>query len=1352
MSLSRLLDCLCSEQQQLWTKSRSATLAEEYFRQYPELLDAPEAAFTLIYNEYLLREANGERVDIQEYLDRFPTFSGRLKRQLAIRASIDDCDQTVWNTQNVRQLKTKSSDESKTRAEVKALQSTERFNLLREIGSGAMGTVYAAYDSLWQNEVALKVLDATDTASVFRLKKEFRSLAGITHRNLVKLYELFWVDDQKRCFFTMELVDGIDFLSYCAINQLANSSERDHVEKLEHLLSQLTDVLRVLHQNGTLHCDIKPSNVLVTREGRVVLLDFGLASEHRRIEELRASRPPAYLRGTVAYMSPEQLQGEPSTPASDYYAIGVMLYQVLSDGQLPFIGAVAQIIAAKQAEDAILPLREIGDSPETRHLAQLCKRLLDRDPAQRATDRDILKSIRADGSQITQSFSLTAEVSPVFVGREAELASLKGALAECTKYERPVGVLIDGQSGVGKTALVRHFIQSLEGLDKTLILSGRCHELENIPFRAIDGIIEELCSWLLKLPPSELRTVLPTDVSALLQMFPAFLRIPGIASRKVAADRSPKNLETWSQACDILSEILGCISRDIQIVMFIDDVHWGDLDSAKLFLELFSRDAVSQLLIIGTCHSNLLDTAQFVAATNNGAEVSIWSRRLHVNVLTPIEALRFAKMLLRGKTPTTDENIASRIEAADGNPFMIKVLAQLGPNIQSSALACDLGVEEILWRSIVELPLSAQALLRVIAVAGYPIDITSACRAACIESDSQEAVQVLRTLRLVFSHESNMVSSEAEPYHYRIRDCVLRHLSQEEIHTTHRRLADVLLEGAMPQFPAAARHFYMAGDFDRACSMARTAASRASGVLAFEEAVDLYKLAIETHRGSTEDLCSLRRQLAKSLADAKRDLEAADEYFGLHVTSNLGSSEKRQFKRLAADYYFLSGTYEKAFTLIYELLEEMDIHAPRSRLVAIIKALYLGVRAGQFEVDKLLRPTKDVSSNDMEILRVCWTLCSMGSFYEYLNAFQIFYIHRRFLCKAISTGEPRHLIFAFGQEAVLQAGTNTERGRIFLDYSREVERRSNDETLRHIPDLTAGALELLLGNWQAAKRLNLNAARSIGLSGTSPTDRFIKALSQFYFTWAQYCLGEYAAISETVPQLLRDARKRRSRFDALFFRLAYSNVAFLVDDDPELASKEIHSDEVQLGSATYSLVHLYKSLAVLNLRLYRKERANYGQVKTLLKAVKRSGILRVKLMQMQVRFLRAHCILLASAEVSRWKRLRIATHDARWIAKQEIKGAGAMAGLIQAHIAMLRGDVSVAAEHWRKAAEKFSSAEMIGYAHAAGWRYGMSLKNAVSKRLVDEALEFFDEQKVRNPLRFAAMLAPSIADDTPGGN
>ena len=202
------------------------------------------------------------------------------------------------------------------------------YNIVEEIGRGGMGEVYRAgrADGQYEKEVAIKLVrGGYDTASVLeRFRHERQILASLDHPNIARLLD-GGTTDEGIPYLVMELIEGTPIDQYCDANKL-NVTERLH------LFVQVCSAVQYAHQRLVIHRDIKPGNILVTREGVPKLLDFGIA---------KILDPAAISATTVAgpltpeYASPEQIRGEPITTATDVYSLGVVLYQLLT-GRSPY--------------------------------------------------------------------------------------------------------------------------------------------------------------------------------------------------------------------------------------------------------------------------------------------------------------------------------------------------------------------------------------------------------------------------------------------------------------------------------------------------------------------------------------------------------------------------------------------------------------------------------------------------------------------------------------------------------------------------------------------------------------------------------------------------------------------------------------------------------------------------------------------------------------------------------------------------------------------------------------------------------------------------------------------------------
>ncbi|HEX2573085.1 MAG TPA: protein kinase, partial [Polyangia bacterium] len=659
----------------------------------------------------------------------------------------------------------------------------ERFELRRRIGEGGFGEVYEAFDRKRGAVVALK-LPHDNLVARQQFKQEFRALADLVHPNLVTLYELETTGD--RWFFTMELVRGRTFLDEVWRSPLppqgvAMSSEPGleayraaggappvpsvpsvpaapfapvpregspgeitaqvppafvlegpsdrlrppvQLDRLYPVLLQLRDGLEALHAAGTLHRDVKPSNVLVTEEGRVVLLDFGLARELTPPEAAR--RRETQIVGTPGYMSPEQMTGQPLTAASDWYSVGVMLYEALT-GRLPFIGLSVELLLAQQQQDPPPPSRFAPDiSPE---LESLCLALLRPDPAQRPSGAEIRawllgldqdlgrKAARAGAARWRRS-------EERLVGRERHLQLLWQAYGEAVAGETVVA-LCSGSSGMGKSALVRQFRHQLGQREGTaLVLHSRCYEHEEMPFKAVDGIADGLADWLRGLGREEAEALVQQEGWALGRLFPALFQVEAVA-------RSP-----WRQVADAtilrqagffaLRKLLGRIAKDHPVVLVIDDLQWGDLDSVALLTELLRMPGAPPLFLVVVYRAEEAETSPVVRGFRGmlpgAASAGLKVHELEVAGLDPAEALALA--LEFGGEAERAQAIALE---TGGNPFFITELAQHASGAPAeAAMAAQLAaggstVDACIRVRIGQLPLATQRLLEVVVVSGQPL-------------------------------------------------------------------------------------------------------------------------------------------------------------------------------------------------------------------------------------------------------------------------------------------------------------------------------------------------------------------------------------------------------------------------------------------------------------------------------------------------------------------------------------------------------------------------------------------------------------------------------------------------------
>ena len=531
---------------------------------------------------------------------------------------------------------------------LRAVPSHPGFDILRPVGEGGMGIVYLAFDKRYQAQVALKTVAKMNPASLLRFKNEFRALADVAHPNLVRLFEM--LGDDTNWFFSMEFVDGVSFFDY--VRPGASGGGLDLL-RLRVAFPQMVEAVAAVHAAGKLHCDLKPSNVLVSvADARVVVLDFGLVTE---IEAPIWAAGGGTIAGTVAFMSPEQARGARLTESSDWYSVGVILYQALT-GRLPiehpdlatFLSMKQEVVPASPLElDALLPA----------DLSELCMQLLERDPAARPGGAEILR-------RLDRAARPAVEMKGRFVGRERPLMLLHDALRD-VRAGHARTVYVHGTSGVGKTALTKHFLRDVA--DGALVLSGRCYERESVPYKALDSVMDELAVRLASMPDAA--ALLHDDVGHLARLFPALTQVKAVLE---LASRTPvvaEVREVRRRAARALRYLLRGLAGRYLLVIAIDDLQWSDLDSTELLSGVLGAANPPRLLFLGSYRSEHA-TSSMVLSTLLSRDPS--ALQIEVGQLSDQEVAEMVRHI--GGPAVTPAIIGAVIRESGGAPLFVEQL------------------------------------------------------------------------------------------------------------------------------------------------------------------------------------------------------------------------------------------------------------------------------------------------------------------------------------------------------------------------------------------------------------------------------------------------------------------------------------------------------------------------------------------------------------------------------------------------------------------------------------------------------------------------------------------------------
>jgi len=1263
-----------------------------------------------------------------------------------------------------------------------------RYELVRRIGSGGMGVVYAALDRERGRRVALKTLRKLDASSLYRLKNEFRAAAGIMHPNLVTLHELISEGDQ--WFITMEYVEGVRFSQHVRSDMAegreetengaaATATTADSVTqpdtwhpasaplldplRLQSALIQLVNGVQALHAAGKLHRDLKSSNVLVTRSGRVVILDFGLASD--RSPSLVDATLEDGILGTPAYMSPEQAAGRTATAASDWYAVGVMLYEALT-GRLPFLGSTLKILAAKQQHDPI-PALELapGAPPE---LAALCMGLLNRDPALRLTGVDVLArhsaslqpSLPTSLSASPRATSGPSIQAPTLIGRADLLAILHDAY-EATGRGQPVTVYVHGASGIGKTALIDHFLGSLRRGGEVVLLTGRCYERETVPYKAFDSVVDSLTHYLRRLPQVEAAALMPRDVHELTRLFPVLARVPLVADAPQRVFEGPDQQEARRRAFRGLKELLARIADRHPLVLRIADLQWGDEDSARLLAELLAPPDAPALLVVGSYRSDeaagspmLRELQRLYERPGMRGDV----RNVFIAPLSHKQAEELA-LLRMGRTDRTDH--AALAEAArialesEGNPLFVEELVRHATLSRRRGDTREISLEQLVFARLDGLPAPARRLLEVVAVAGRPVPQNMVFATAGIDGDDHSALGLLRAQHLVRTHGARDADT-IECYHDRVRLAVLAQVERAVLIEHHHRLALAFeREGGDPEVTAL--HFHAAGQPGRAVYFACLAAERATAVLAFNRAAELYRLAhawadpavasSDPPPAADPALTRLRLLLrrAEVLVLAGRCGEAAPLY--LEAAQGIAPTAALELRRQAAEQYLVSGRIDEGIKILRPVLSEAGLSYPpspsRANMSIITRSTQLSLRGINF------RSTAEDAIVPGELLRTDVCL-SAGKGLAFVDAVRGYSFVLRGLLLALQTGEPRRVargLALVGLMMVSRGSANAvSRGTTFIKEARKIADNLGDHYLIALTDIIAGVAQITRGQWQLALELldtgvQLLHDRCAGVAWDI-------SVAQMSAHRALFMMGHFGELASRSHAWLREAEDAGDLSGEVWAAL-FSAASLLAADDPQGARDRIGAALRRWSQDGFHFQHMLALVLETFCDLYEGHSGGAWQrLSEQWAAVEASHILHWQFLRIFGLQVRAAAALATCREQPHAETVLLAAAE-RDAAQLEIdaehrRDSSGAAALVRAGIAATTGAKAQAIQHLDAAIAGFEAAQMVVYAACARRRKGECVGGLAGAAMIAEADRTMVDHAIARPRQWTAIYAPGF--------
>jgi GTPase SAR1 family protein len=1025
---------------------------------------------------------------------------------------------------------------------------------------------------------------------------------------------------------------------------------------------------------------------------------------------------------------------------TDWYAVGVMLYEALT-GALPFSGPPVKVLLKKQKERPKAPAERVGSVPEA--LSELAMDLLHIDLTERPDGDEILARLAefsgTDETEPTPTPARTRLVDETFVGRSAELDGLHSAWEEVDRA--PVVQIVSGEAGVGKSILVRRFLDTLSDRQQELVvLFGRCYESETVPFKAFDGVVDALSHFLKGLDPLEAALLLPNDMSELVRVFPVLDRVPEVADLAVGGRTRGNARDVRLRAFECLRELLGRIGTRYPLVLYIDDLQWADTDSLVLLNDLIGSESAPRMLLVATRRPIDED------AGREPLERRLQDADVRVMELGGLSKDEVSELVAdideELELDSVDEARESWLEQAEGHPLLLQELVRHYAETSNDPDSVP-SLEQLIWRRIEGLDELTRGLVEMCGLAGIPLPLATVRQS--LELDGDEAHRAAQTgkalhlVRLAPGREHTTV----EPYHDRVREATRDNMPSDRHIDYTERLIDAMREtGVSRTEPLAFVSMLLDAGFDEeAAEEAIGAAERANEALAFETAANLYKIARRAGSFSGEEDRQLRLAIAENLNNAGHGAEAPD--YWLSAVEGADPEERLELHQRASAELISQGDIDRGTAILREVFDNIDESLPESRIWIVLLLLWnrILVRIKGWTWEE--RPEESISRREKTRVRVYGIAARRIGM---LDSVRGLYFQSRQLRLALRSGYTPEIAIALANEG--QFGTvrgkksEIARSREALALATDIAQELNDRRTTHIVGLLEAIADFFQMRFSSAYESLVEHQEK--LRHQPFAEQYMLNLARLFEIYTLKYLGRLREARRKLEEHERDAAYRNDGFMLTGVRW-FSSFAYLAQDRPEKASRVLDGTHWQAEGGRMKVFAIQRAMSRAEIALY------HGTVRErqeeIVSALRRACDSHVGKGAAELRSLSSWMVgrlTLASSEPLDTSKERAIAGFVRDLDGEYLRLFGMWARFLEAGLAHRRGDEATARSMLRRAIKVGEDHDVDMFVACARFQLSRLLSDEAADETRSRAMEWMNAEGVVDPDRFVRIFVPGF--------